>query len=79
MRRSQVSFLLTISTTLIFLLGLLAGWLLAHWTQRGNPSTPTWLVVLGLVSAAITAILLWHHRFQQIYFSESKNLSPTRS
>lgn len=73
MRRSQISFLLTIAATLIFFLGLLGGWVLAEWARQGNPSTVRWLLGLGVLAAAVTAILLWLQRFLQIYFFHIKS------
>jgi DNA polymerase-3 subunit epsilon len=74
MRRSQVSFLLTIATTLLLLLGLLLGWVLAGWLAAGRPMDRAWLFGLGLLALLVAATIGWLHRFQHIYFLRIKAL-----
>lgn len=73
MRRSQVSFLLTIAATLLFVLGLASGWLLATWTRAGNPMTNSWLIGLGLLATLLLTILFWLQRFVQLYLFRIKS------
>ncbi|MCB0065042.1 MAG: hypothetical protein KDE19_23120, partial [Caldilineaceae bacterium] len=74
MRRSQISFLLTIATTLLLLLGLLAGWILAAWTSQGSPTDRAWQVGTVLLVLGIIGTLFWLRRFQQLYFFRIKML-----
>ncbi len=77
MRRSQISFFLTLGGTLLLLLGLLVGWLLAAWQHPGSPATRAWWVALVGIALAITLVLLWLYRFTQIYFFHIKALITT--
>jgi len=74
MRRSQLSFLLTIATTVLLLLGVLLGWGAAKWLTAEETMSSAWRLGLILGVAGIAGALLWLHTFVRIYFFRVKQL-----
>ncbi|MCB0125356.1 MAG: hypothetical protein KDE58_24045, partial [Caldilineaceae bacterium] len=74
MRRSQLSFLLTIATTVLLLLGVLLGWVAAQWLTAEESMSSAWRLGLILGVAGIAGALLWLHTFVRIYFFRIKQL-----
>lgn len=73
MRRSQASYLLTITALFLLLCGAVAGWLLHGWNAQINPPLLAWVLPVGLALLLVgSAIGL--HRFFRAYFVQLKDL-----
>lgn len=72
MRRSQVSYLLTITALFLFLLGVTSGWLFALGRVQAN-NLGVWAITVALL-LSITAVAIWLHRFFRAYFWQVKDL-----
>ncbi len=75
MRRSQISYLLTIAAALLLLLGLTGGWVVGAWLRAGQPTTRLWLFGLALLLLLLAGTVFWLQRFMQIYYGRIKALA----
>lgn len=73
MRRSQVSYLLTITAFFLVLLGAAVGWGLHAWSGQALNTPMTWAMAIGL-GLLVAGSAAWLHRFFRAYFFQLKEI-----
>lgn len=73
MRRSQASYLLTITALFLLLCGAIAGWLFHDWNAQVKPPALAWTLPVGL-AVLMVGSAVWLHRFFRAYFIQLKDL-----
>lgn len=73
MRRSQVSYLLTVTAFFLFVVGVMTGWLLPYGQRQVQLPALRWALPIGLALLLISSAI-WLHRFFRVYFVQLKEL-----